>query len=283
MSPVSVVIPTFNRASWIGRAIDSVLKQSWKNLEIIIVDDGSTDNTENCIPESEHVSVRYFKTVNRGAAAARNFGVKKSTGKWIAFLDSDDSWMPNKLEEQMNLVTSGAEPRVIYTQERWIRNGVRVNSPARYSKYSGNVFLHCLPVCLMAPSSLLMEKDLFWTLGGFDESYPVCEDYEFNLRIAGTYNVALVEKELICKYGGHSDQLSTAYTGIDYWRLLALCGILRTGNFPVDYIDAVHAEIDRKAAVYLTGCSRRKKWEEFRKSTAMIQEVYPEFHFSAIF
>lgn len=281
MPDISVIIPTFNRSEFVHHALNSVLIQTYRNLEVIIVDDGSTDNTEVCIRKimmrEGHIPIRYVKTTRQGVASARNMGVGQSSGRWIAFLDSDDRWVPEKLSRQMEYLQENPDSRIVYTLERWIRSGRRVNPPAVYRKYSGDVFVHCLPVCMIGTSSVLMEKTLLKEAGEFNTEYPVCEDYDLWLRIASLHPVALIEKDLIWKYGGHTDQLSTNYVGIDYWRIKALCGILQKRDLSMPRIRAVHKEITRKADILLRGNKKHGRIRQNDAVISMIRGVWPEY------
>lgn len=272
MATVSVIIPTYNRSGLLIRALESVMAQTYRNFEVIVVDDGSTDDTAARLKAYQSgVPVRIIRTANRGAAAARNTGAEAAVGLWIAFLDSDDCWMKQKLEKQIRYTHSHPDIRLVYTRERWIRSGVHVNPPKAYKKYSGNVFLRCLPVCLIAPSSALMQLSLFREVKGFDPAYPVCEDYDLWLKICSLYPVGLVDEELTWKYGGHADQLSASSPIMDYWRIRALCSILQTRQLPSSYAEAVQRAIIRKSEVFLPGCLRHGRGELHRQTAAIIR------------
>lgn len=277
MPTVSAVIPTFNRSEFVLTALESVLAQIYRDMEILIIDDGSTDGTEPRLRErmagESEVPIRYMKTSNQGVAAARNTGVENAAGRWIAFLDSDDRWMPDKIRRQMCFIHKNPGIRLVHTQERWFRHGRRVNPPTAYRKYSGDVFLHCLPLCMIGPSSVLAERSLVREIGGFDEAYPVCEDYDLWLRISSLHRVGLIEEELTWKYGGHADQLSTSLVGIDYWRIKSLCRILRIRNLSAFQVNAVHKEIDRKADILLAGYRKHGRTKEYARVSAMIDKA----------
>ncbi len=281
MPMVSIVIPTYNRSALISRAIKSALNQTYRDVEIIVIDDGSSDDTEASLQgylnRDNGIPVYYRKIPHLGVSAARNTGVSMACGTWIAFLDSDDSWMSDKLEKQIKFVRANPSIRLVYTHERWFRDGKRVNPPAVYKKHSGDVFIHCLPVCMIGVSTVLIAKDLFDQVNGFDTAYPVCEDYDLWLRITNNCKVGLLKEELICKFGGHDDQLSTSFIGIDYWRLRALCGILQAPGFSTVKIKAIHREIEQKAGIFLHGCKKhgRMKWHE--ECLAMIKKAWPDY------
>ena len=202
---VSVIIPTFNRAAPLMRALNSVAEQTCAPLEVIAIDDGSTDNTAERI-EQHFPHVRYFKQTNQGVSAARNTGIELAKGDWIALLDSDDEWLPGKLETQLAQLSQQREVLICHTEEIWIRNGVRVNQMKKHAKAGGWIFQHCLPMCAMSPSSIVIHRRVFDDVGVFDETLPACEDYDLWLRTTCRYPVLFIDKPLIRKYGGHDDQ-----------------------------------------------------------------------------
>ncbi len=217
---ISVVIPAYNRAATIGRAIASVSEQTIAPHEIIVVDDGSDDATGEVV--KSHEGVLLLRQNRQGVSAARNNGVMMSEGDWIAFLDSDDAWVPEKLEKQIRLHETFPDLSISYTGERWIRNGQEVPVAAKFAKYEGDIFERCLDDCIVAPSSVMVKKSFFDRFGGFDESFEVCEDYELWLRMAHETRFGLIDEQLIVKYGGHADQLSRRYRAMDRWRVRAL-------------------------------------------------------------
>jgi len=220
---ISVIIPSFNRSERLEKAINSVLQQSHECMELIVVDDGSTDGTAQLVEQISNTDprVRYFYQDNQGVSAARNFGLSKVKGDWIAFLDSDDEWLPEKLSQQVQLLKQ-SDLLICHTEEIWMRNGVRVNQMKKHQKQGGDVFEKSLAMCAMSPSSIMIHKSVFDDVGVFDESFIVCEDYDLWLRIAAKYEVAYVEEPMIIKYGGHEDQLSSRYFGMDQYRIRAI-------------------------------------------------------------
>ena len=218
---ISVIIPTFNRKYVLHRAIESVANQTRPPIEIIVVDDGSTDGTEDWLANS-FPSVKYIYQDNKGVSSARNIGIEVSKGSWVSFLDSDDEWMPTKLEEQESYILENPEIKFCHTNEIWIRNGVRVNQMKKHQKYGGDIFEKCLDICRISPSSVLIKKDVFDEIGLFDESLRVCEDYDMWLRYTSRFPVLFLDRQLIIKYGGHSDQLSRVNSGIERYRIRSL-------------------------------------------------------------
>jgi len=188
MPLVSVIIPTYNRALYLKEAIDSVLSQDFCDFELIVVDDGSTDATSDII-DSYNGAFRYICQRHRGVSAARNTGISHAKGTFVAFLDSDDLWLPKKLSAQVDFFREHPEALICQTEEIWIRNGTRVNSKKRHKKYSGDIFEKALPLCIVSPSAVMIKKNLFDLVGLFDESLPVCEDYDLWLRISARYPV----------------------------------------------------------------------------------------------
>ncbi|WP_455221784.1 glycosyltransferase family 2 protein [Kaarinaea lacus] len=227
---VSVVIPTFNRVKRLGQAIQSVLDQTCPVHEIIVVDDGSSDGTGAMIRDQFGDRVKYHYQDNHGVSHARNIGIQKSIGNWIAFLDSDDQWLPEKLQIQIAALEKNPDYRFCHTNEIWIRNGKRVNPMNKHEKSGGFIYRKCLPLCVISPSSALMRRDIFDELGVFDETLPACEDYDFWLRYCSHYPVLFIESPQLIKHGGHKDQLSRRYWGMDRFRVQALLKILGSGH-----------------------------------------------------
>jgi glycosyltransferase involved in cell wall biosynthesis len=258
---VSVIIPTYNRETVLRRSVISVLEQTHPPQEIIVVDDGSTDGTEQLI-SNEFPQVQYLKQENRGISAARNTGISHAVSKWIAFLDSDDEWLPKKLEEQINALIRQPSINICHTNEIWIRRGRRVNPKNKHQKSGGDIFNKCLPFCVISPSSVVINSDLFQTYGMFDSSLPVCEDYDMWLRLCAYLPVLYIEQPLIIKYGGHSDQLSAAYWGLDRFRIHALEKIISDPDLAPDKRDAAIDIILNKIDIYLKGLKKRKKIRE---------------------
>ena len=267
---ISVIIPTFNRLDLLKRAIDSVLNQSIKPYDIIVVDDGSTDGTSEMI-QHKYKSINLIQQKNSGVSAARNNGIKNAQGDWIALLDSDDEWKKNKLEEQVNNLTDNPKYEFCHTNEIWIRNGIRVNQKKRHKKYGGFIFDKCLDICRISPSSVLFNKNILNHVGWFDEKLPVCEDYDLWLRITADYEILFIDKPLIVKYGGHNDQLSQSVEAIERFRIKALQSLLENSDLSKN--NRIHAieMIIKKLNIYLKGLVKRKKHDEAKKVAEKIK------------
>lgn len=258
---VSVIIPTFNRGYCLAESIRSVLDQSFTDFELIVVDDGSTDNTPEIMRSFPGIHPVWLPE-NRGVSFARNRGLEQAKGEWIAFLDSDDLWEPLKLETQMQWVKRHREFHAVYTDEIWIRNGVRVNPMNKHRKHSGDIFHFCLPLCIVSPSSVILRAELLREVGGFDESMPVCEDYDLWLRIAKQYLFHFIEEKLIVKRGGHEDQLSRKFWGMDRWRVHALEKLLKENRLNEKQRDGVVAMLIEKCRVLVIGYDKRGKSQD---------------------
>ncbi len=266
---ISVIIPTWNRYPWLKRALESVRTQRGPEFEILVVDDGSEDETPVRLPE-EFPAVRMIRMANAGPAAARNRGVAASSGEWIAFLDSDDVWLPGKLDAQMEFFRQNPEYRIAQTEEIWIRNGVRVNPMKKHQKTGGQIFEACLPLCLISPSAVIMHRSLWEETGGFDESFPACEDYDLWLRVAAVNPVGLISTPYVVKYGGHADQLSHAYPAMDRFRIRALVKILESGKLSETQAYAARAMLESKTQIYLQGALKRSKEKEAEEIRTLV-------------
>lgn len=259
---VSVIIPTFNRRALVREAVVSVCAQRRTAFEIIVVDDGSSDGTPEALVQEFGSRIRIVATENRGVAAARNLGVRHSRGELLAFLDSDDLWLADKLAAQLALFTQQPETQICQTEEIWIRNGVRVNTCKHHRKPSGDIFAPSLRRCLVSPSAVMLRRTLFECVGGFDESLPACEDYDLWLRIARDTLVPLIDRPLVVKRGGHTDQLSRRFWGMDRFRVTALVRLLAEGTLSPQQRAVTVTVLAEKCAILANGAARRGRHEE---------------------
>jgi len=257
---VSVIIPTYNRGWVLKEAVDSVLEQDFTDFELIIVDDGSTDNTHHIL-NAYGEDIIVFRQDNKGVSAARNKGITSASGSYIAFLDSDDIWLPKKLSKQVDFFNSNPDAMICQTEEIWVRNGVRVNPKKRHKKLSGMIFEHSLSLCMVSPSAVMIERNLFDEVGGFDESLPACEDYDLWLRMSCKYPVYLIDTPLIIKRGGHEDQLSSA-PGLDKFRIKALKNIIESKLLSDGQYRAAVKTLKEKCIIYAGGCFKRGRYNE---------------------
>lgn len=269
---VSVIIPTFNRGWILQEAIDSVLAQDYVNFELIVVDDGSTDNTAEIL-SGYRDRITVLAQRNQGVSAARNRGIQAAAGELIAFLDSDDLWLPPKLSRQVEFFNDRRDALICQTEEIWIRNGIRVNPKIRHQKPSGMIFNRSLELCLVSPSAVIIRRRLFDHVGFFDENLPACEDYDLWLRVSCRYPVYLIDTPLIIKRGGHADQLSRK-PGLDKYRIKSLVKIIDSGCLSPSLYSTAIKTLREKCSVYASGCRKRGRLQEAAQYKALTQK-YP--------
>ncbi len=264
MKGVSVIIPTYNRRTLVLRALGSVLEQTFKDSEILVVDDGSTDDTLEALKDfSQKVRVIRHER-NLGVSAARNTGVRASTAPLVAFLDSDDRWLPRKLETQVRFFHDNPKAVVCQTREIWIRGGRRVNPARKHIKPSGNIFEASLERCLVSPSAVMMHRSLLEEIGLFDEELPVCEDYDLWLRISCRHPIHLIKEDLLVREGGRADQLSALGPGMDRYRIRSMINLILQAPLTEAQRAAALRELSRKCRIYGHGCIKRGREEEGR-------------------
>ena len=254
---ISVVIPTLNRINTLQRALDSVINQTYKPAEIIVVDNGSSDGTLKFLRE-QYPKITILTENKIGVSSARNKGIKKSINQWIALLDSDDAWHPRKLEIQTSMLDSASkEYNLIHTDEVWFRNNKHINQMKKHKKQGGYIFERCLSLCCISPSSVLFKKNILDKVGLFDESLPVCEDYDMWLKICSSEEVLFAQDKLTYKYGGHKDQLSKSYWGMDRFRIKSIENIIK--NFDLSYKQKKQAkkELIKKLKIIINGAFKR--------------------------
>jgi|TARA_B100000925_G_scaffold67761_1_gene46551 glycosyltransferase involved in cell wall biosynthesis len=254
---ISVVIPTLNRINTLQRALDSVINQTYKPAEIIVVDNGSSDGTLKFLRE-QYPKITILTENKIGVSSARNKGIKKSINQWIALLDSDDAWHPRKLEIQTSMLDSALkEYNLIHTDEVWFRNNKHINQMKKHKKQGGYIFERCLSLCCISPSSVLFKKNILDKVGLFDESLPVCEDYDMWLKICSSEEVLFAQDKLTYKYGGHKDQLSKSYWGMDRFRIKSIENIIK--NFDLTYKQKKQAkkELIKKLKIIINGAFKR--------------------------
>ena len=265
MPQVTVILPSWNRADWLKKSIDSVLEQTFRDFELIVVDDASTDSTQEILTSysGKFRSITFAK--NLGVSAARNAAVKNCDSEWIAFLDSDDFWHPHKLQKQIAQTVIRAECPIHFTDEIWIRNGVRVNPKKKHQKLEGWIFKPSLELCLMSPSTVLLRRELFDVHGFFDETLPICEDYDLWLRLTAQHQVALLNEKLMTRHGGHADQLSRSDWGIDRYRVQSIIKILKTEKLRPEDRSAAIVVLRKKCEIIINGFRKRGKLQEIER------------------
>ena len=268
---ISVVIPTFNRLIYLERAIKSVLNQTISVNEIIIVDDGSDDGTSEFV-HSNYPNIKYIFQSNSGVSAARNTGIKAASSNWIAFLDSDDAWVTNKIQKQITELELNPEMNFCHSNEIWIRNGREIKQKNTHKKFGGYIFDKCLDKCRISPSTVICRKSLLIKLNGFDEDLAICEDYDLWLRITSNNPVIYIEKPLIIKYGGHQDQLSRNSEGIESYHIKSLEKLLKQ-DFPSEHRIAMENMLINKLKIYANGAKKRGRVNIYNKFIKRIDEL----------
>ena len=257
---VSVIIPTYNRYLFLLEAMDSVKNQSYNNMEIIIVDDGSTDNT-NTIKSKSNIKINRIKH-SGFPGHVRNIGALASSGKYIAFLDSDDLWKQEKLKKQIHFFLNNPEISICHTREIWQRKTKIVSQKSQKHKRSGFIFEDALKKCIIGPSTVMLKRELFFEIGMFDPKIEIAEDYELWLRICAKHKIGYIDEPLVIKQGGHEDQLSWKYKQIEIFRIKALLQNIESSTFTDNNLLLAKKELSRKCHIYSQGCYKRNKKKE---------------------
>jgi len=270
-SSISVVIPVYNRPQLVQRAVDSVLCQTLLPTEIIVVDDGSSPPLGTLKP-SLHPKVTILRQeYNRGVSAARNLGIGEARGRWIALLDSDDEWAPEKLKKQFEYLQNNKGLFAVQTGEKWIRKGNEVIPPNYLDKSRHDLWKRSLKHCLICPSSVLLHRSVFQKVGWFNEKLAVCEDYEFWLRLLLQFECGLVKEKLVTKHGGHRDQLSTTTWGMDRFRVEALLNLLESPHLSQKQYAEARDVLVEKCMILAHGSEKRNKVKDASKYLKLAQ------------
>jgi len=272
MPCISVIIPTYNRAPVFERAVHSVLEQTRTDLEVILVDDGSDDDTrKRSATLCKDPRLRIFEQENKGVSAARNLGIRHARGKYIALLDSDDYWLPRKLQRQLDFMREGGF-HISQTDEMWMRRGRRVNPKYKHAKFAGWFFECSLALCLISPSCVMFTRHYWETVGPFDESLPACEDYDLWLRTGPAFPVGLLPEPLVVKTGGNPDQLSGKIIGLDLYRIYAMGHLLERDVLDSHASQLTADMLQRKALLYIQGCLKRGREIEALRIRDMVRQ-----------
>jgi glycosyltransferase involved in cell wall biosynthesis len=229
----------------------------------MVVNDGSNDNTQEAVLKLRDGLTYIAHATNKGVSAARNTGIARSNSPFVAFLDSDDYWLPEKLSVQMRFFKENPSATACQTEEIWIRNGRPANPKKIHRKPSGNIFDPSLKRCFVSPSAVMLKRSLIEEVGLFDETLPACEDYDEDydlwLRIACRYPVYLLKEHLVVKEGGHPDQLSRRFDGMDRFRIKAMVKLIESGFLNKRQLRVTLEELSHKCRIYGNGCLKRKK------------------------
>ena len=257
-----MIIPTYERRDFLEKALMSVLKQTFRDFELLVVDDGSDDGTVDLIRAQKDKRVKYFYQENEGPSSARNIGIKLSKGTYIAFLDSDDTWKKKKLEIQYSGMEEKEDFLLSHTDEVWYKDGKHINPKEKHLKRQGDVFDQAVKLCAISMSTVMVRRELFDKMGMFDENMMVCEDYDFWLRITARYPVLLIDEKLTVKQAGHSDQVSESIKYLDKYRIYALERLIKRGILDRKKEEIAINELIRKCKIYSKGCIKHGKIDE---------------------
>ena len=268
----SVVIPTYNRAGFLEAAIESVLDQSFCDFELIVIDDGSTDQTEQLVRDFKDKRLIYVRQTQGGVSAARNAGIQHSGGRFICFLDSDDRFKNSKLEIARRYIQDFPEIMIFHTEELWYRYGKILNQKKIHKKPEGNVFVNALKLCCIGMSTTVVRRDLFDKIGDFDENFQACEDYELWLRATALYPVKLIPEARTIKQGGHTDQLSKKFPAMDTLRIHAIEKLLSSDILNEQQRQQALQELKRKCLIYINGAKKRKKIKEAAHYQSVLEQ-----------
>jgi glycosyltransferase involved in cell wall biosynthesis len=273
MIEFSLVIPVYNRRELLLEALSSVLAQTRLPTEIILVDDGSSDGSAEAArfflaEKGGGVSWNILTLEHSGmAGAVRNRGVEAARSEWIAFLDSDDLWEPEKLASQEAYIAAHPNVRLVHTREKWLRGDKIISQKKQKHKREGDIFSDALVKCIIGPSTTVIRKDLWDQTGGFRENIEIAEDYELWLRITAGDAVGYIDTPLITKRAGGWDQLSEKYGQIEKFRLQGLGDLVESDWFRKQGLEERRCELARgefirKCQIYALGCEKRGRREE---------------------
>jgi glycosyltransferase involved in cell wall biosynthesis len=278
-----VVVPTYNRLELLREAVASVLNQAAVDFELILVDDGSTDGTPRFLSFLEdwttgsRRAIRVVRLEHTGMpGAVRNAGVRTASADLLAFLDSDDLWCASKLAVQVALHRDRPEIQISHTREHWLRNGRTISQKSQKHRRRGFVFADALVKCTIGPSTAMISRALFQSVGGFREDMDFAEDYEFWLRVVWNHPVEYVDEPLTVKRAGHHDQLSLRFGEIERIRLQALRDLVDRGTFEdPESARLARVEVQRKCRIYATGARKHGRGAEATKYEKLAEEYEP--------
>lgn len=205
---ISIITPTYNRADFLGEAIDSVLAQTFDDFELIVVDDGSTDNTSSLVKEYSDHRIRYFYQANQGQSVARNRALEKAKGEYICFLDSDNVWLENKLKKSLEVFKAHPKVDVVYADCILIDEDGNELSRKNMKRYSGLIAKYMIKDNCVSMNTTMTKRECFNRFGGFDEDCKVADDYDLWLRFSGHYNFHYIS-EYFVNYRVMKNQISS--------------------------------------------------------------------------
>jgi glycosyltransferase involved in cell wall biosynthesis len=259
---VSVIIPTYNRRELVLAAVRTVLAQTRPVQEILVIDDGSTDGTAEALKQAFGDRVRHVWQANAGVSAARNHGLRLARGRYLALLDSDDAWLPDKTRLQVEWLQARPDHGMVLCDVARVDAQQRQTDVLRRRDYlpeDGSILKWVLLAPALVPASVLMRREVFETVGGFDEQLATGEDLDFHLRVAARWKIGVVEQPLVRAMRGHDGLSSLARTYDDYVRVIERAAAAAVGQVP---------EADRRRALALAyarnarGMVHSRRWSD---------------------
>lgn len=275
MPDVSVIIPTYNSARYLTQAVDSVLAQTFRSIEVVVVDDGSTDDT-GLVLQRYGATVKYIRQQNTGVSGARNTGIKNSTGRYVAFLDADDVWHPEKLERQMAALRMAPDCRASYcaftvTDPSLVPLEItraRRNGPLLHELImSGNV--------VGTPSTVVCERSLLEETGAFDSALSQCADWELWVRLSARSNFIYLDEPLV-SYRLHGSNMSISAPLLEHDSLLVLNKAFAISNLPASLLARRKAAFARNYMVVAGTYFHARKYLDFARCAA--RAIVLDFH-----
>ncbi|MCS6983512.1 MAG: glycosyltransferase family 2 protein [Leptospiraceae bacterium] len=264
MALVDVVIPTYKRPHLTQEAAKSVLEQTCAELKLYIVEDGdfsfSQDPASRPILDDPRVVVVRLST-QKGVAFCRNFGASLGNSPYLAFLDSDDLWLPRKLELQLEYFDKHSDIHYQHCEELWLKNNAQIFPKKRHKKQGGFFLQRAFVLCLISPSAVIFRRPFWEKYGWFCSSFPVAEDYELWLRLNLYFPVGFIPEPLVIKRSGPWPQLSSRIE-IDRYRVLALHRLLRLEGKKAalaPHLDSLIQEALRKCDILIKGAQKHNK------------------------
>ncbi len=275
---ISIILPTFNRPNMTIRALNSIVKQTYRHFELIVIDDGSFDNTYDRINDylktQQNIKYKLIKKTNKGVSHARNIGLRLAQYDWVAFLDSDDEWLPSRLQTQVNYINKTPDCHWVYSDEQWVKDGVVIPvKPNSCKKYHGAVLKKAIDRCFIGCSTVLIRKSHIEDVGGFNENFPACEDYDLWLKLLSKYKVDYIDQKLVTRFGGHDDQLSRAFHSMNLWRLKSVANLLEKSHLNEPERSYAENFIKSKAPQLMNGYKKYNNPEQLQEVADILNKL----------
>lgn len=280
---VAAVLPVRDRAALLAEAMQSILAGKTRPRELIVVVNSKGPAREADLgaaraaaDQAGDVIVRILTEERPGPAAARNRGWRAAAASWISFLDSDDLWAPEKLAAQLRFLARRPHLDACHTGERWLKHGRELSQPRRLAPRSGAFLYDAFETCLISCSSILLRRSLLETLGGFDETFPVCEDFELWLRLLARTPVGLVPEPLTIKRSGDWAQLSQSRHSMDAWRIRAILKFAAATPLDGRALAAARNSVERKLRILQQGADKRRTTEPVERLAGEVRQLWPD-------